>query len=75
MNEQSALQATARRDNSIQVSTIVPCTQLGWDCANKREQQKKKKIRHSDFTLINFQGNDVRFPSPKAHKTGTHSYR
>lgn len=43
MNEQSALQATARRDNSIQVSTIVPCTQLGWDCANKREQQKKKK--------------------------------
>lgn len=40
MNEQSTLQAAARIDNTIQVSTIVPCTQLGWDCANTWATEK-----------------------------------
>lgn len=44
MNEQSALQAAAWRDNSIQVATMLPCTQLGQDWNDKSEQQNISDI-------------------------------
>jgi len=44
MNEQSALQAAAWRENSIQVATTLPCTQLGQDWAGKSKQQNISDI-------------------------------
>lgn len=47
MNEQSALQAAAWRDNSIQVATMLPCTQLGQDWADKLSNKTISDTAHS----------------------------
>lgn len=73
MNEQSALQAAAWRDNSIQVATMLPCTQLGQDWAGKLSSTTFQTFRlHVKIIL---KEKVLRLPSPSACKAGTHRYR
>lgn len=73
MNEQSALQAAAWRDNSIQVATTLPCTQLGQDWADKLSSTTFQTFRlHVKIIL---KEKVLRLPSPSACKAGTHRYR
>lgn len=73
MNEQSALQAAAWRDNSIQVATMLPCTQLGQDWAGKLSSTTFQTFRlHVKIIL---KEKVLRLPSPSTCKAGTHRYR
>lgn len=74
MNEQSALQAAAWRDNSIQVATmLLPCTQLGQDWADKLSNTTFQTFRlHAKIIL---KEKVLRLPSPSMYKGGTHRYR
>lgn len=73
MNEQSALQAAAWRDNSIQVATMLPCTQPGQDWADKLSNTTFQTFRR--HVKIILREKVLRLPSPSAYKAGTHRYR
>lgn len=73
MNEQSALQAAAWRDYSIQVATMPPCTQPGQDWADKLSNTTLQTLcLHVKIIL---KEKVLRLPSPSVYKAGTHRYR
>lgn len=72
MNEQSALQAAAWRNNSIQVATMLPCTQLGQDWADKLSNTTFQTFRlHVKIIL---KEEVLRLPSPRVYKAGAHTF-